>query len=446
MPATPRLSFVIDAVVGRRGAPAVDGLVVACLVVYIAAFLAMRKVTNICFFILLLLAVVHFSRHRPAFKAAAAVEGSRLFITALASLFVAVVAGSLLRGQFDATDFDGPSRYMLAGLLLLFLLDKRIRFVQVFEVAGPVALILALLAGLFNPEVASRWGGRFATSFVDPNTLGSYAVILSFMTLLTLDALGKDALWLRVLKYAGIAAGLLLALLAASRGGWLAIVPLFALWFLFRFRLGSHRLTHQALLVAAVLAIGLLLLPDVSDRALSAIDEVKGWFDGTYSETDAEQRMGIWKLSLALFFERPFAGYGGAGLREQLARPEIAMLASPVTANLLLYGGPHNDLLGMLLGSGILGLAAFVLLLFAPMAFFWRRRAGAERDARLACELGICYATGVFICGLSNEMLSLKYLASFYGLTMAGLAAQVLGACDRSATPSFRHFAESTRA
>ncbi|MDP3033225.1 MAG: O-antigen ligase family protein, partial [Rhodocyclaceae bacterium] len=241
---------------------------------------------------------------------------------------------------------------------------------------------------------------------------------------------------LKILKYSGIAAGFLIATMAASRGGWVAGPPLLALWILFRSRIGPRRLAFRVLFIAGFIALGVLLMPDVAKRAVSSAGEVSSWLDGSNTETAAGQRLSIWKLGLALFAERPFTGYGSAGVAEQLALPEFAMLASPTINTGMIYGGPHNDLLGMMLGSGILGIAAFALLLFAPIHLFWRRRGAAEPDVRLACELGICLAAGVFLCGLTNEMLSLKYLASFYGITIAGLAAQVLGAAPRPVSQS----------
>jgi hypothetical protein len=49
------------------------------------------------------------------------------------------------------------------------------------------------------------------------------------------------------------------------------------------------------------------------------------------------------------------------------------------------------------------------------------------------------YITGVFIAGLSNEQLSLKYLCTFYGLMTATLLAQVLQASTNGSDQSFAH-------
>jgi O-antigen ligase len=418
---------MLDALVGQRSAPAVDILVVAALTGYVVLFLAVRSATNACFFVLALLALLHLARQRAAFAAAWRLEGSRMLFAALGSVFAAAVAAKLLRGDLTYADLNTPSRFLLAGLLLLFLTAKRIRFVRILAFALPVAIFAAIALAPLGPEAAARWEGRFATSFVDPNTLGSYAVIMTFMILLTIDAPKLEAPWQRALSLAGVVAGVALAMLAASRGGWLAIAPLAALWLLFRGERGVRRLAWQGAAVLVPMALALALVPEIGVRGLGSAGEVRGWMEGSNLETPSGHRLSIWKLSLELVAARPLLGYGWSGVVAQLSHPDFATSAPRDILFILTHGGPHNDLLMMALSYGVFGIAAFVALLYLPATFFWRRRAKATGDARLACELGVCLTTGVFVCGLTNEMLSLKYLVSFYGLTMAGLAAQVLG-------------------
>lgn len=428
----PASGQLIDQIVGRPGGRAFDLPLVFGLFAYAVGFLAVRKTTNLCFAAFVVLAIVHFSRTPAQFRSAFATDGVRRWLLTLAGVFIAVLFGMLARGRLEPADLDGPSRYLLSGLLLLFFFDKRINFASLIPLVAPLALILTFVAALANPEVASRWGGRFATSFVDPNTLGSYAVILSFVTLLSMDGSGDDSRWLRALKYAGVAAGVLMATLAASRGGWLAVLPLLAFWLYCRSALGLRRNVIRVLTIAAFILLGISIIPAISERAMNSVGEVIHWFDGSNTETAAGQRLSIWKLALTLAIERPWFGYGSSGVREVLAQPEFAALASPVIRMILIEGGPHNDLLGMLLGSGLPGLLSYLLLLLVPIGFFWTRRRAATGEVRLACELGISLSLGVMICGLTNEMLSLKYLASFYGITMAGLAAQVLSTSPRN--------------
>jgi O-antigen ligase len=349
----------------------------------------------------------------------------KLWLVALSSLFLVVVIGQVMRMRAYPADWDGPSRYLMSGLLLLFFIEKRVRFAQMFAIVAPIALILALLVSLNNPEVAAKWSGRFATSFVDPNTLGSYAVILSFMTLIALDEGTSNPMWMKVVGYAGVAAGVFVATLAASRGGWLAAAPLFGFWIYCRWRLGARRIVAGFAIVLVFVVAALVLVPNVTSRAAGSLAEIVNWFNGSNTETAAGQRLSVWKLGLALFLEHPLTGYG-PGIAEHLATAKFSAFASPAIITILVYGGPHSDLLGMVLGSGILGILPFILLLLMPIGFFWKHLRSADPDARLGSELGVALALGVLVCGLTNEMLSLKYLASFYGITMAGLAAQVL--------------------
>lgn len=420
----------LDPLITRRDGVIFDLLLALSLIVYVIGFLAIRRATTHAFALVVVLAVIYLVRKRDRLKGMVDIPGVKFLLVALAALFLAGLTSMLVRGRVEPPDLDGPSRFLLAGLVLLLFLDKGIRFVNIFARVASVALILALLAAVFNPEVGSRWGGRFATPSVDPNTLGSYAVILSFMVLLTLGEERQGGRWGRALEYAGITAGATLATLAASRGGWVAVGPLLLLWCLFRWRKGLLSMARQLILALGVVLAGVVLIPSVGERALGTGNEVKAWFDGTNTETASGQRLSIYKLAAKLIAERPLAGYGSKGVAEYLASPEAARLASPTIERVLIDGGPHSDFLGTLLGSGLPGAVSYILLVFGPMWFFWRHRQ-APGEAALAAELGVCLTVGVFFCGLTNEMLSLKYLASFYGLTVAALAAQVLFAVPR---------------
>ena len=412
--------------IGLKGSKVEDVLLLACLVIYTVGFLAIHKATNVCLFLALFLAIVHFARSRDAYRALNYSRDCVWLMCAFAAPFVAVAATKLLRWELSYRDLDSESRYLIGAFLLSYFMLKQVNLSRILEVTLPLALIATLIAALLalgNP----RWAGRYATSFVDPNVLGSYAAILTFMTLMTLDSATAMSKAVRALKFAGIAAGLWLTLLAASRGGWLAIGPMFLLWAFFRFRSSGKKVIGSALLIIALIASGILLVPGLKDRIAAPASDVTSWADGSNKVTASGQRLSIWKLSLHLIAEKPLTGWGIPGAREMIASPNAAQwiddkLLEPSGE----YGGAHNDALQMVIQSGIWGLVAYVLILFVPLGLFLRRRARAEGDARLACELGACLVLGVMVCGLTNEMLSLKYLASFFSITVAGLAAQAL--------------------
>ena len=101
-------------------------------------------------------------------------------------------------------------------------------------------------------------------------------------------------------------------------------------------------------------------------------------------------------------------------------------VANEIAIKTMALTGPHSDILSKLLSSGLIGLVAYLAVLWIPFYFFWNNRNAALANNKKAARIGMCYVVGVFIAGLSNEQLSLKYLCSFYGLIIATLLAQVL--------------------
>jgi len=72
-----------------------------------------------------------------------------------------------------------------------------------------------------------------------------------------------------------------------------------------------------------------------------------------------------------------------------------------------------------------------------PFYFFYAHRNSLLVDKKRAAHMGIYYIAGVFITGLSNEQLSLKYLCTFYGLMTATLLAQLLQASSMGSDQPF---------
>lgn len=88
--------------------------------------------------------------------------------------------------------------------------------------------------------------------------------------------------------------------------------------------------------------------------------------------------------------------------------------------------GPHSDILSKLLSAGIVGLAAYFLMLRVPSFIFCRNRNSKDTAKKIVSRIGLYYIVGIFILGLSNGQLSLKYLYTFYRFMIATLLARVL--------------------
>jgi O-antigen ligase len=109
-----------------------------------------------------------------------------------------------------------------------------------------------------------------------------------------------------------------------------------------------------------------------------------------------------------------------------LQNSPLNIAANEIAINTMAATGPHSDILSKLLSAGLFGLGAYLSLLLVPFSIFWKHRNAQDFNVKQAARIGLFYITGIFIAGLSNEQLSLKYLCTFYGLMIATLLAQVL--------------------
>jgi O-antigen ligase len=196
-------------------------------------------------------------------------------------------------------------------------------------------------------------------------------------------------------------------------------------------------------LIASIIlfCLALYFSDAVSSRVISGYHEIRNWFAGENLDNSAGTRLSIWTFSFQFASESLLFGYGEEkNMMQLLSNSPLNIPANEIAINTMALTGPHSDILSKLLSSGLFGLFAYLCLLFVPFYFFYIHRNSLLADKKRAARMGMYYITGVFIAGLSNEQLSLKYLCTFYGLMTATLLAQVLQAskqgADQSLVPS----------
>jgi O-antigen ligase len=300
-----------------------------------------------------------------------------------------------------------------------------------------------LTAVTLNPSV--YLGGRFATYFVDPNTLGSQTFILALIVFLSIASGQGESRWLVLLKLMGGVAGIYVSIYSGSRGAWLAGPFIFLLFLLIRcgdcWRAQGTERFNIALQTSLIIIASIVLFflafyfsDAVSSRVISGYHEIRNWFTGENLDSSAGTRLSIWKFSFQFASESLLFGYGEEkNMMQLLSNSPLNIPANEIAINTMALTGPHSDILSKLLSSGLFGLIAYLCLLFVPFYFFYAHRNSLLADKKRAARMGMYYITGVFIAGLSNEQLSLKYLCTFYGLMTATLLAQVLQASKQDA-------------
>lgn len=405
----------------------------AVLCFAIVGLLSIRSAANLSVLLLLVPAVLRVQGDLSRARDLGALQPLGFIAVALCLPLVSVILGELLRGDFSAKPLDAPSRLAFCVLPMLMLWALRVDVARLVRFCAPIALVVTLVVTLSFPQYTQKWYGRFATWFVDPNSLGAFSAMLCALCLFGLrrrriddrdDRFERATFWLTLV---GLGSGLWLILGAGSRGGMMACGVVLVAWLLStRPKFDPKVVTISVVAAAAILSVNLAFNRAPIALFAAAPVEVHKWLTRTDPDTSSGQRLSMWLMSVELIARRPFAGYGDRGLAAQVDDPVIVEMATPLARSTFANNGPHNEVLAAALRSGVHGGIAVLALFLVPAVAFWRRRNDPDPDVAMACRLGLGLLLAMATGSITIEVFTLKYAASGFGLLLAALAAQAL--------------------
>ena len=194
------------------------------------------------------------------------------------------------------------------------------------------------------------------------------------------------ALLLLFLQFNQSARGLLLATLAAL----LLMVVL-------RYRIEGKMLAGGLILITVITALFALNSDIFHERLLQAGTDLRLFQQGDY-QTSLGYRLAMWEIGLQGIAEHPVLGHG-AGMARQYFEESIVTYKQGVYKNLPEFQETvhfHNEWIEIGIHLGLLGILAFVFLLWCWFQMFKRHQMGLRGGGI------ICY---VFIAGLTHVFL-----------------------------------------
>jgi O-antigen ligase len=245
--------------------------------------------------------------------------------------------------------------------------------------------------------------------------------MLGILSAATINWTRKDSSAVLALKLVGLATGAYCAVHSDARGAWIAIPVLTFIWthYYLRGYRGAKYVAVAALLFVAV--AGYQLVPQVRNRIAVTQAEVVSVFTG-HLNTSIGLRLQIWNAALHLIRDNPIAGVGPAGLPDALRafheRGGIDDFALE-----LAIGEMHNEILAHTTRFGIFGLLSILAIYLVPLTLFAAATSSSDHVKRNAGVMGVLFAVGYFIYGLTLETFAMKPFATFYAMTVACLLA-----------------------
>lgn len=411
-----------------------DTILLAMAVALLPLFyLTLKNWTEAWLVILAVVSVYGIFRSRLPLRAFFPDAATAWMFFALAFPIVAVFISILIRGDLQSSLWkqnldllNGPGRLFLAGVALLWMNHRKVRFLDAVPIGLAVGIIITFFfATTQQPGVADR----YTTSLLDLCTFGQQICLLGLLQFyfLVFHPPRSRVVW--VLSIVAILLAAKMGIAAGGRGGWIVVPPLLVIAALLY--KGKKAKILGLLLVASIATGGVLATNQkFRDRLTSIYSETTAWFAGD-ATAGGSGRLTLMAISWELIKDNPIKGYAH---KHNLWGPVYRMDPSRYSRKGFTYEsteyhrytlcdtGEHNQYLHEWLINGILGFFAVVMLLFVPLVVFMRRLVGGEGNAYAAGAIGIGFVVAFMVFGLTQGPFSYKVIASFYGFVIAGLA------------------------
>ena len=322
------------------------------------------------------------------------------------------------------------------------------------EALLPFLLFPFIAVPVIHARISARWfwlgvvGGAFAAlliaghqhyvlgtaraqGFMHPIAFGDIAV--TFALAATIGATSRDLrthahpalIW--ALGLAALAAGFA-SLLSGSRGGWLSLLTVAAMGVVRMIAaLPKRRRWLTALVLMGTLSVmGTLAPRHVVDRLEEGLHGGITWLQtGEVTDGSVSYRLEMWSLGWRLFSDRPWSGTNRDTLLEEKERLITAGEFSPLLRS---QETMDSEWVGALVGGGVVGLLASLLLILVPIWAFRRVLASDDARTRDLALLGVWVPVVFFEFGLSISLWGVSAFRQVYVSWLVLLAALIINA------------------
>jgi O-antigen ligase len=337
----------------------IEAVISVLLLSFPVMMLTVKSGMNAVFLLFLLLAILVWLRPPAMIAPAKWIRDWTPYVAAMFAMTASIFISQTYHQNFSAIHYDSPSRYWLAIPIFLLLYRLDLRVFWSLQLAFPIA---AIVGWVFAKDI----GNGVTLPMLDKIRYGDSMLLFSMLSLISIDWLGRDTLYLRALKWAGFLAGFLATFQSGTRGALLAIPVFVAIYLLSRGVRLSFRTALASLILGVIVVFGAYLSNDtVQLRLQNMATEV-----ATYEQGNRDTSTGIrWQLYIAaieIISEQPIFGVGPGGYALQMESMADAGKITPVAAELG-RGEVHNDILSRAAGMGVYGLLAILAIYFAPL-------------------------------------------------------------------------------
>jgi len=209
------------------------------------------------------------------------------------------------------------------------------------------------------------------------------------------------------------------AIFSISRAAWLgalAIMVFLMVVFIFKEKIKLPLIKVIPVMIAMFLVVA-LNADHIHNRIAEGLNDIKTYNSKEISETSLGTRLSLWKDSILLFRNSPLLGTGVGDF--DLERNK--MIAAGLTPNTPSQGHSHNQFLGTLATTGILGLIGlFVGVFILPFWYFWKMFCSAKNeDTKYFSLIGMIVIIGFAFFSMGEVWLARNPTSNVYAFFIA---------------------------
>lgn len=267
--------------------------------------------------------------------------------------------------------------------------------------------------------------GRATGATNNPIPFGNTAIALSAVALVSgaiFPFEGHHAKWKRIFVFVSGAAGAGASLLSGSKGGWLSlfIVCLTTTYLASRHWPGWRRHLSASAMIVSLLVFGFFAPSHiVQDRLVSGFNGGLQWLKtGEVTDGSVSMRFEIWRLSFKVISEKPWFGHGSINahrLWDELRKnPDASPTLSQLYEKDTKFVSFDNELLGSLVGGGVVGSLALLIAYLGVWIAFWRWRKHPDLQIKTLATIGLLLSPIYLEFGLTVSVFGTNVFRSVF--------------------------------
>ncbi|MET3106169.1 O-antigen ligase [Oxalobacteraceae bacterium GrIS 2.11] len=400
-----------------------NGLIFLTVFAIFSCALVVHRLANICYYLLLLIAIVELAIKRDAHQSFwLTLKQYWPLNLAMCSTCIAVLIQQLAHGSFSIRMYDLPSRLGLFALifwLLLQLPSVIIKKIKWGFICGAIFYLVDLYIDTRGGDI--RVGNINSFSIIFSSEL---ALLMGMYSLLSIEWRSRHAIPTLVMQIVAGICGLYSVYLSQTRGAWIAIP-----FFLF---IGVSTLMHaQTLKVKIYTYLAILIIMAAVSGSSSIvqerIDDIK--IDLTEltvnknPDTSIGVRLQLWNASWIMFKAHPIFGVGKENFSAELGALKQRGIITEAAA---IQYHSHNEILYGMSTMGIFGLLAILMTYLVPTACFTKYMFHPNAQIHAAAAMGLTLCLGYMTFGLVDVMFGWNMCNVFYCTSIAVLFAFII--------------------